>query len=47
MLHDIISNRLTTETIMAHAISMFPENIDAVVKVDIKPEKAQAATPAQ
>ncbi|MCI2771310.1 Uncharacterised protein [Mycobacteroides abscessus subsp. abscessus] len=47
VLHDIISNRLTTETIMAHAISMFPENIDAVVKVDIKPEKAQAETPAQ
>lgn len=35
VIHNTIPNRLTTETIFAHAVTMFPENIDAVVKVSI------------
>ena len=38
VIHNIIPNRLTTETIFAHAVTMFPENIDAVVKVSITKE---------
>lgn len=36
VLHDIQPERLTADTVFASAISMFPENIDAVVKVTIK-----------
>lgn len=35
VLHDIQSNRLTADTVFASAISMFPENVDAVVSVEI------------
>lgn len=35
VLHDIQSNRLTADTVFASAISMFPENVDAVVAVEI------------
>lgn len=38
VLHDIQPERLTADTVFASAISMFPENIDAVVKVTIKAE---------
>lgn len=40
VIHDIQPERLTADTIYASAISMFPENIDAVIKVKIKEEKA-------
>lgn len=40
VLHDIQPERLTADTVFASAISMFPENIDAVVKVTIKAETA-------
>ncbi|MDW4443342.1 capsid protein [Staphylococcus saprophyticus] len=36
VLHDIQSNRLTADTVFASAISMFPENVDAVVSVAIE-----------
>ncbi|CPN84531.1 phage major capsid protein Fam0118 [Staphylococcus aureus] len=36
VLHDIQPERLTADTVFASAITMFPENIDAVVKVTIK-----------
>lgn len=36
VIHDIQHDRLTSETVLMHAISMFPENIDAVVRVNIK-----------
>lgn len=35
VLHDIQSNRLTADTVFASAISMFPENVDAVIAVEI------------
>lgn len=35
VLHDIQSNRLTADTVFTSAISMFPENVDAVVSVAI------------
>ncbi|MDW4523739.1 capsid protein [Staphylococcus saprophyticus] len=35
VLHDIQANRLTADTVFASAISMFPENVDAVVAVEI------------
>lgn len=38
VLHDIQPERLTADTVFASAITMFPENIDAVVKVTIKAE---------
>ncbi|CDR65342.1 hypothetical protein [Staphylococcus schweitzeri] len=38
VLHDIQSNRLTSETTLMSAVKLFPENIDAVVKVKIKAE---------
>ncbi|PXA45612.1 capsid protein, partial [Staphylococcus pseudintermedius] len=40
VLHDIQPQRLTSDTIYASAISMFPENIDAVIKVSIKANDA-------
>lgn len=40
VLHDIQPQRLTSDTIYASAISMFPENIDAVIKVTIKKDEA-------
>ncbi|MCU5745897.1 capsid protein [Staphylococcus sp. SQ8-PEA] len=40
VLHDIQPQRLTSDTIYASAILMFPENIDAVIKVSIKAEEA-------
>ncbi|EJE10413.1 capsid protein [Staphylococcus epidermidis] len=36
VLHDIRSNRLTSETVLMTGLKIFPENIDAVVKVKIK-----------
>ncbi|MEX6341444.1 capsid protein [Staphylococcus arlettae] len=36
VLHDIQANRLTADTVFASAISMFPENVDAVVSVAIE-----------
>ncbi|MFQ3871331.1 capsid protein [Staphylococcus sp. Mo2-1] len=36
VLHDIQANRLTADTVFASAISMFPENVDAVVSVSIE-----------
>ncbi|MEJ7218753.1 capsid protein [Staphylococcus gallinarum] len=36
VIHDIQPQRLTADTVYASAISMFPENIDAVVKVSIE-----------
>ncbi|MDK9844774.1 capsid protein [Staphylococcus equorum] len=36
VLHDIQSNRLTADTVFTSAISMFPENVDAVVSVAIE-----------
>lgn len=44
VIHNIIPNRLTTETILAHAVTMFPENIDAVVKVSITKEPKATTT---
>lgn len=44
VIHNIIPNRLTTETILAHAVTMFPENIDAVVKVSIIKEPKATTT---
>ena len=38
VLHDIQANRLTADTVFASAISMFPENVDAVVAVEITGE---------
>lgn len=38
VLHDIQANRLTADTIYSSAISMFPENVDAVVSVKIEEE---------
>ena len=36
VLHDIRSNRLTSETVLMTGLKIFPENIDVVVKVKIK-----------
>ncbi|MBF0842314.1 capsid protein [Staphylococcus lentus] len=44
VIHNIIPNRLTTETILAHAVILFPENIDAVVKVSITKEPIATTT---
>lgn len=41
VLHDIQSNRLTSETTLMSAVKLFPENIDAVVKVKIKADSTQ------
>lgn len=41
--HDINARRLTSETIYTSAVTMFPENIDAVVKVTISAEEPEAA----
>ncbi|PKE33953.1 capsid protein [Macrococcoides caseolyticum] len=40
VLHDINSRRLTSETVLTHAVTLFPENVDAVIKVTIKPAVA-------
>lgn len=40
VLHDIQANRLTADTVFASAISMFPENVDAVVSVEITGESS-------
>ncbi|PKE07069.1 capsid protein [Macrococcoides caseolyticum] len=40
VLHDINSRRLTSETVLTHAVTLFPENVDAVIKVKIKPAVA-------
>lgn len=45
VLHDIQSSRLTAETILMAALKVFPENIDAVVKVKLKDEKEKAVSP--
>ncbi|MDU2518976.1 MAG: capsid protein [Staphylococcus epidermidis] len=37
VLHDIQANRLTVETVLTGAIQIFAENVDAVVKIKIKP----------
>lgn len=37
VLHDIQANRLTAETVLTGAIQIFAENVDAVVKIKIKP----------
>ncbi|HCX9016530.1 TPA: capsid protein [Staphylococcus aureus] len=42
VLHDIQSNRLTSETVIMSAVKIFPENIDAVVKVKIKDDKDES-----
>lgn len=44
VLHDIQSNRLTSETVLMSALKLFPENIDAVVKVKVKDDKATTVT---
>ncbi|MBO1199112.1 capsid protein [Staphylococcus simiae] len=44
VLHDIQANRLTAETVLAGAIQIFAENIDAVVKIKIK-QGDQSNTP--
>lgn len=36
VIHDIQANRLTADTVFASALSMFPENVDAVVSVAIE-----------
>ncbi|MEB6060842.1 capsid protein [Staphylococcus pseudoxylosus] len=40
VIHDIQPQRLTADTVYASAISMFPENVDAVIAVDISDEQA-------
>ncbi|MDW4214791.1 capsid protein [Staphylococcus saprophyticus] len=48
VLHDIQSNRLTADTVFASAISMFPENVDAVVSVAIEaPADGGETTPSE
>lgn len=48
VLHDIQSNRLTADTVFASAISMFPENVDAVVSVAIEaPADGGDSTPSE
>ena len=49
VIHDIQPQRLTADTVYASAISMFPENVDAVVAVDITGEQADggADTPSE
>lgn len=42
VLHDIQSNRLTSETVIMSAVKIFPENIDAVVKVKMKDDKDES-----
>ncbi|WP_270892760.1 capsid protein [Staphylococcus saprophyticus] len=42
VLHDIQSNRLTADTVYTSAVTMFPENVDAVVKVTIDAEQGNA-----
>ena len=37
VLHDTKANRLTAETVLTGAIQIFAENVDAVVKIKIKP----------
>lgn len=36
--HDIQQDRLTADTVLTHGVTMFPENIDAVIKVSIVAE---------
>lgn len=45
VIHDIQPQRLTADTVYASAISMFPENIDAVIKVAIGAEDGGDTTP--
>ncbi|MHC3758883.1 capsid protein [Staphylococcus succinus] len=45
VIHDIQPQRLTADTVYASAISMFPENIDAVIKVAIGDEDGGDTTP--
>ncbi len=47
VIHDIQPQRLTADTVYASAISMFPENIDAVIAVDITGNQADDATPSE
>ncbi|MFB1548146.1 capsid protein [Staphylococcus aureus] len=42
VLHDIQSNRLTSETVIMSAVKIFLENIDAVVKVKMKDDKDES-----
>lgn len=44
VLHDIQPQRLTSDTIYASATTMFPENIDAVIKVKIQETKPTPVT---
>ena len=44
VIHDIQPQRLTADTVYASAISMFPENVDAVVAVDIEEDTADSTT---
>lgn len=48
VIHDIQPQRLTADTVYASAISMFPENVDAVIAVDIEGEQADGgSTPSE
>ena len=48
VIHDIQPQRLTADTVYATAISMFPENVDAVIAVDIEEEQADGgSTPSE
>ncbi|MEB7753292.1 capsid protein [Staphylococcus pseudoxylosus] len=44
VIHDIQPQRLTADTVYASAISMFPENVDAVIAVDISDEQADGGS---
>ncbi|ARD75532.1 capsid protein [Staphylococcus xylosus] len=44
VIHDIQPQRLTADTVYASAISMFPENVDAVIAVDITGEQADGGS---
>ncbi|MCI2948339.1 capsid protein [Staphylococcus caledonicus] len=48
VIHDIQPQRLTADTVYASAISMFPENVDAVIAVDIEGEQTDGgSTPSE
>lgn len=46
VIHDIQPQRLTADTVYASAISMFPENVDAVIAVDITGEQTDGGADA-
>ncbi|TJY13991.1 capsid protein [Staphylococcus chromogenes] len=47
VLHDIQHDRLTSDTVYTSAVTMFPENVDAVVKVSIQAAPTENSAPTE